>query len=77
MPRWIKNAIMIGVFVAWGTYIGLTLANGGSIPLPLWAVPGSTYALLSNKVTGIRIGSGGVNWEEDDEPAKRRSRPKE
>jgi len=69
MPRWLRNAVMMGVFLAWGIYLGIALVQDNSIPLYVWTVPGATAALLSNKITGIQIGSWGleVKPEEDND----------
>lgn len=61
MPRWIKTAIMLVVFLAWGTYIGFAVFHGDQIPPPVWVVPAATWILLSSKITGITIGSGGID----------------
>ena len=58
---------MIGVFLGWGIFLGISFYHNDTIPLPVWAVPGATYALLSNRITGINIGGGGINMEQEED----------
>ena len=63
---------MIGVFLGWGVFLGFSFYHGDTVPLPVWAVPGATYALLSNRITGINIGGGGINMEQEGDEEDRK-----
>ncbi len=48
MPNWLRNTIMIVVLSTWAIYMAVAIAIRDELPpLPLWTVPGATWALLS------------------------------
>lgn len=57
MTQSVRTIIVLGMFFLTAVFIGVSLIRGADIPLPIWSVPGATYALLSNgKLPNIRIG---------------------
>lgn len=57
MAQWVRTTIILGMFFLTAVFIAVCLIRGADIPLPIWSVPGATYALLSNgKLPSIRIG---------------------
>lgn len=47
-PR-IKNAVMVVVLLAWGAYVAFSIVHHQPVPIPLWTVPGATFAVLGGK----------------------------
>lgn len=49
-----QRLVMAGVFAVWALFMGLG-AWRGQDPAPwLWAVPSTTYTVLTGKIPGIR-----------------------
>lgn len=47
---------MMGVLGVWTGYMGISVVNLHQIPpLPLWGVPGATYALLSGRTPRFKL----------------------
>ena len=50
MAPWLKNVLMLGVLSVWTGYMIVSVTTFHQMPpLPLWGVPGATYALLTGK----------------------------
>ena len=64
MPRGIPTLIMIVVLLVWTGFITVSYIQHQQLPTAVWTVPGATFALLNNKITGVRFGK---KQEEDDE----------
>jgi len=47
-PR-IKSLVMIVVLAGWAAYVTLSLIHHTPVPIPLWTVPGATFAVLGGK----------------------------
>lgn len=43
----LKQAVLLAVLAAWLGYITLAFVHNQAIPLPVWSVPGATWALLT------------------------------
>jgi len=46
MPEWMVRYVMIAVTVGWLAYLTASLLHHDTIPVPVWSIPGATFALL-------------------------------
>lgn len=75
MPLWLRNSIMIGVFVVWAGIMGPIIYNWVISdfhgPQPPWiacVIPGGTFIALSGRK--ITVSRGGTNITLDEERGK-------